>query len=77
MGNVPWDVMRWDRHKLLWVGMGMGQINMGHGQTCEFGKASSNPASTPKVYFFSEREVSLREEGLQAWPCFKDHGCMF
>jgi len=22
MGNVPWDGMRWDRHKLLWDGNG-------------------------------------------------------
>jgi len=32
MGNVPWDGMGWDRHKLLWDLMGMGQINMSHGQ---------------------------------------------
>ena len=28
MGNIPWDWMERDRHKLLWDGMGMGQINM-------------------------------------------------
>jgi len=22
MGNVPWDGMRWDRHKLVWEGNG-------------------------------------------------------
>ena len=27
--------MGWDRHVLLWDGMGMGQINMSHGQPCE------------------------------------------
>jgi len=27
--------MGWDRHKSLWDGMGMGQINMSHGQPCE------------------------------------------
>jgi len=26
--------MAWDRHKLLWGGMGMGQINMSLGQPC-------------------------------------------
>jgi len=77
MGNVPWDGMEWDRHKLLWdgngtdkyvpwttlglsmemsflweshgkrpmgwdgtgincYGMGMGQINMSHGQPCKY-----------------------------------------
>jgi len=27
--------MGWDRHKLLWDGMG--QINMSHGQPCGYG----------------------------------------
>jgi len=27
--------MGWDKHKLLRDGMGMGQINMSHGQPCQ------------------------------------------
>jgi len=33
--GIPWETshgMGWDRHKLLWDGMGMEQINMSHGQ---------------------------------------------
>jgi len=37
MGNVPWYGIGRDRHKLLLDGMGMGQINMSHGQPCESG----------------------------------------
>jgi len=31
--------MGWDRHKLLWDGMGMGQINMYRVQPCLYNKA--------------------------------------
>ena len=30
---MGWDGMGWDRHKLLWDGMG--QKNMSHGQACQ------------------------------------------
>ena len=32
--EIPWDEMRWDRHKLPWDGME--QKNMSHGQACSF-----------------------------------------